>query len=99
MHHNAVSVHPYSVIYYREQRTSLLWHRGGGEIVGGRSYLYGTPTHRHKGLDGSRVVTSGKLFLLRFPSGDDGDGEELLVDTPVELEDDKNLMMEEDRIN
>ena len=47
---------------------------------------------RNVALDGGGVVTTGELLGLGLAAANDGDGEELLVDTGVELEDLENLL-------
>jgi hypothetical protein len=42
-------------------------------------------------LDGGGVEAAGELLLLRLDSGDDGNGEKLLVDATVQLEDLEDL--------
>ena len=43
------------------------------------TYLYAPPTGGDKGLDGGRIVSSGKLLLLCLPPRDDWNRQQLLV--------------------
>ena len=51
-----------------------------------------TAVGRNVALDGGGVVTTGELLGLGLATTDDGDGEELLVDASVELENLENLL-------
>jgi hypothetical protein len=48
---------------------------------------------RDETFDGSGVETSGELLLLRLDTGNDGNGEELFVDSSVEVEDLENFLV------
>jgi hypothetical protein len=44
-------------------------------------------------LNSGRVVGTGKLLVLRLDTGDDGDGEDLLVNAAVEVENVADLLV------
>jgi hypothetical protein len=62
------------------------------KAVGGSSLDTAT-SGRDETLDGGGVETSGELLLLRLDTGNDGNGEELLVNAAVEVEDLENLLV------
>ncbi len=53
--------------------------------------LDGAACRRDVGLDGGGVVAASELLLLRLAAPDDGDGEQLLVHTPVQVKDLQHL--------
>ena len=58
-----------------------------------RAALDAAPGRRDEALDGRRVQAAGELLLLRLDARDDGDGEELLVDAAVQVEDLEHLLV------
>jgi hypothetical protein len=53
--------------------------------------LDGAARRRDVRLDGGGVVAASELLLLRLATPDDGDGEQLLVHTPVQVKDLQHL--------
>ena len=62
------------------------------ETVGG-STLDTTSGCGDEAFDGCSVKTACKFLLFGFDTGDDGDGEELLVDAAVKIEDLVNFLV------
>lgn len=60
------------------------------ELMGGGS-LDTSSVFWDDGFDGGGEVTSWELLTLTLDSLDDGDGEQLLVDSSVEIEDEVDL--------
>lgn len=58
-----------------------------------RAALDAATRRRDEALDRGRVEAAGKLLLLRLDTGDDGDGEELLVHAAVQVEDLEHLLV------
>ena len=62
------------------------------EVVTGGA-LDSSARHRYEGLHCGGVVSPGKLLLLCLLATDHGDGQQLLVDPPVEVQDGHHLLL------
>jgi hypothetical protein len=95
-----VFVRTFVIIFYYGSGSNFVTSYGSGstrqKVTGPmvpvpQECLDGAACRRDVRLDGGGVVAASELLLLRLAAPDDGDGEQLLVHTPVQVKDLQHL--------
>jgi hypothetical protein len=94
---NCVFVRTFVIIFYYGSGSNFVTSYSSGStrqkvtVPVAQQCLDGAAGRRNVRLDGGGVVAASELLLLRLAAPDDGDGEQLLVHTPVQVKDLQHL--------